>query len=269
MAPRLRAIIPSSTARVQLIMPHRLSWISLSHSSRVFSMKRASRVQPTLLTSTSTPPNRSSTARTIASTSGHLVTSVRIACAFAPNDSASAATFLPCPSSISAMVTWARSRANARLMARPMFEPPPVTITLLPARFRSIPVPPSPASVSRDPVVHPHVGVLVASAILLAVDDDGLQRPGHDVGAAVGERHARPLLPLADGARDHQRTRDHPDDLGAEPPVGPDPRIERRAVGPHPAHEAFHGRQRIGGLERGAHGRHQGVEPVLSRDGRH
>src|SRR5262245_22102985 len=268
MTPPLRAIIPSSTARVQLIMPHRLSWISLSHSSRVFSVKSASRVQPTLLTSTSTPPNRSSTARTIATTSGHVVTSVRIACAFAPNDSASAATFLPCFSSISAMVTWARSRAKARLMARPMFEPPPVTITLLPARFRSMPMPPPPASVSRDPVLHPHVGVLVASAIRLAVDDDGLQRPGHDIGAAVGERHAGPLLPLADGPRDHQRTRDHPDDLGAEPPVGADPRVERRAVGPRPAYEALHRRQRVGGLERGTHGRQQGVEPVLPRNSR-
>ena len=42
MAPPLRAIIPSSTARVQLIMPQRLSWISRSHSARSFSTKSRS-----------------------------------------------------------------------------------------------------------------------------------------------------------------------------------------------------------------------------------
>jgi hypothetical protein len=42
MAPALRAIMPSSTARVQLIMPHRLSWISRSHSARSFSTNRRS-----------------------------------------------------------------------------------------------------------------------------------------------------------------------------------------------------------------------------------
>src|SRR6267378_3686978 len=39
-------------------------------------------------------------------------------------------------------VSWTFSRAKARLMARPIFEPPPVTMTLLPARFSSIPVSP-------------------------------------------------------------------------------------------------------------------------------
>ena len=136
MAPPLRAIMPSSTARVQLIMDQRLICTSFSHSSRVFSMKSASRVQPTLLTRTSTRPKRSSTSRTIAWTSDHFVTSVRTTWALAPSCSASATTFLPWASSISAIVTLARSRAKARAMARPMLEPLPVTTTLLPSKFR-------------------------------------------------------------------------------------------------------------------------------------
>ena len=42
MAPAFFSIMPSRTARVQLIMPQRLSCTSLSHSSRVFSMKSRS-----------------------------------------------------------------------------------------------------------------------------------------------------------------------------------------------------------------------------------
>ena len=48
-------------------------------------------------------------------------------------------------SSISAMVRWAPSRAKARPMARPMLDPPPVTITLLPLRSSSMDVSLSPA----------------------------------------------------------------------------------------------------------------------------
>ena len=139
MAPPLRAIMPSSTARVQLIMPHRLSWTSFSHSARSFSTKRRSSVQPTLLTSTSTRPVRASTSRTVARTESHLVTSVGATTTeAAPALRASPAVFSPCPASISAMVTWAPSRAKASEMARPMLEPPPVTMTLLPLRLRSM-----------------------------------------------------------------------------------------------------------------------------------
>src|SRR3990170_7726888 len=138
-APDFRAIIPSRTARVQLIMPQRFSWISRSHSSRVFSTKSRSIVQPTLFTSTSTRPQRASTSFTSAWTESHCVTSVRTAAAdAAPRACASPATFFACASSMSAIVTCARSPANARLRARPMLDAPPVTITLLPARFNSI-----------------------------------------------------------------------------------------------------------------------------------
>src|SRR3984893_14882216 len=76
MAPDFRAIMPSRTARVQLIMPQRFSWISFSHSARSFSTKRRSWVQPTLFTSTSTWPRRPSTLLTMATTDSQLPTSV-------------------------------------------------------------------------------------------------------------------------------------------------------------------------------------------------
>src|SRR5215831_7847556 len=139
MAPLLRAIMPSSTARVQLIMPQRLSCTSFSHSARSFSTKSRSRVQPTLLTSTSTRPVRASTSRTVPCTESHFVTSVGATTAeAAPALRASAAVFSPWSVSISAMVTCAPSRAKASEMARPMFDPPPVTMTLLPLRFSSM-----------------------------------------------------------------------------------------------------------------------------------
>src|SRR5262249_2911159 len=72
-------------------------------------------------------------------TLSHLVTSVRMTVAeAAPPCSASATTFPPWPSSISAMVRFTRSFAKASAMARPMLEPPPVTMTLFPSRLRSI-----------------------------------------------------------------------------------------------------------------------------------
>ena len=56
----------------------------------------------------------------------------------APALRASTAVFSPCPASISAMVTCAPSRAKASEMARPILDPPPVTMTLLPLRFSSM-----------------------------------------------------------------------------------------------------------------------------------
>src|SRR6266478_3339390 len=214
----LRAITPSSTARVQLIMPQRLSWISFSHSARSFSTKRRSWVQPTLFTSTSTWPRRLSTLLTMATTDSHLLTSVGTAVAeAAPCPSASATTFLACPSSISAMVRWTFLRAKARLMARPIFEPPPVTMTLLPARFSSIPVSPlfpSGAELAEvhgtllDERVTPFhgfvrlvveaeggVGELGDSRALLGVDIEGLLGEGEGRRALLEEGGA-PLLLL-------------------------------------------------------------------------
>src|SRR5215470_7361257 len=194
-APALRAIMPSSTARVQLIMPHRLSWTSFSHSARSFSTKRRSSVQPTLLTSTSTCPVRPSTSRTMARTESHFVTSVgTTATEAAPNLRASPAVFSPCPASISAIVTCAPSRAKASEMARPMFDPPPVTMTLLPLRFSSI----------RQVLAVVEVWVSPRGR-LPAVEIHGLA--GHEVGGAGGQiyRQVRHLLGLADAARGNLR----------------------------------------------------------------
>src|SRR5215470_1839048 len=215
MAPDFRAIMPSSTARVQLIMPQRLSWISFSHSARSFSTNRRSWVQPTLFTSTSTPPRRLSTLLTMATTESHLPTSVATATAeAAPRSSASATTFRACCSSISAMVKWTFSRAKARVMARPMLEPPPVTMTLLPARFSSIVVSPFP---SRAELAEVHgalldegvaalhgfvrlvveaergVGELGDPRPLLGVDVEGLLGEGEG-GRALLEERGAPLL---------------------------------------------------------------------------
>src|SRR5262245_10065030 len=194
-APALRAIMPSSTARVQLIMPHRLSWTSFSHSARSFSTKRRSSVQPTLLTSTSTCPVRPSTSRTMARTESHLVTSVgTTATEAAPDLRASAAVFSPCPASISAMVTCAPSRAKASEMARPMFDPPPVTMTLLPLRFSSM----------RQVLAVVEVWVSPRGR-LPAVEIHGLA--GHEAGGGGGQIHrqGRHLLGLADTARGNPR----------------------------------------------------------------
>src|SRR5215470_157857 len=194
MAPLLRAIMPSSTARVQLIMPQRLSWTSFSHSARSFSTKSRSRVQPTLLTSTSTRPVRASTSRTVPCTESHFVTSVGTTTTeAAPALRASAAVFSPWPVSISAMVTWAPSRAKASEMARPMFDPPPVTMTLLPLRFSSMRKSPRCAGCGR-PTASP-------SRRLSAVKIDGL--PGEEVRG--GRRHVdgerSRLCRLADAPR--------------------------------------------------------------------
>src|SRR5882672_511925 len=218
MAPDFRAIMPSRTARVQLIMPQRLSWISFSHSARSFSTKSRSWVQPTLFTSTSTWPRRLSSLLTMATTDSHLLTSVATEVAeAAPRSSASATTFLACPSSISAMVRWTFSRAKARLMARPIFEPPPVTMTLLPARFSSIPFSPLSSSGAELAEVHgalldegvaafhgfvrlivkPEggVGELGDPGALLGVDIEGLLGEGEGRRALL-EEGGTPLLRL-------------------------------------------------------------------------
>src|SRR5712691_2568169 len=214
-APRWRAIIPSSAARVQLIIPHRLICTSRSHSSRVFSTKRASRVQPTLFTSTSTPPKRSSTAFTIARTSSQLVTSVReTSTALAPRRSASAAAFRACASSMSAMVRFTPSRAKARLMARPMFEPPPVTMTLLPPRLRSMALS-SGSACRRAPLGPQFRGDHLPQPVLLNLAARGHGELGHDL-QPFGQLLARDLARLEEGdqfgqhgrragLRDHKR----------------------------------------------------------------
>src|SRR3990167_3650671 len=265
-APAFRAIMPSSTARVQLIMPQRLSWISRSHSSRVFSTKSRSIVQPTLFTSTSTPPRRPFTSFTMAWTESQAVTSVRTAVAeAAPSFCASAATFPACASSMSAIVTCARSPANARLRARPMFDPPPVTITLLPARFSSIEC----LLASRRPGAGGRVRLHEIERRQnreAAVDDDrlaGEKAPRvrgderGDVLAGAGPAHRRerddPLDRLgvlaADAALDVELRRVGLDQSGAHPVHGDPERSQLHRQHPHEALE-----RGLGGAERAVAG---------------
>src|SRR5215470_17472386 len=162
----------------------------------------------------------------MATTESHLPTSVATATAeAAPRPSASATTFRACCSSISAMVKWTFSRAKARVMARPMLEPPPVTMTLLPARFSSIVVSPFP---SRAELAEVHgalldegvaalhgfvrlvveaergVGELGDPRPLLGVDVEGLLGEGEG-GRALLEERGAPLLGLGPEVleRDH------------------------------------------------------------------
>src|ERR1700716_958931 len=134
MRPRRRSIMPSSTARVQLMNPHMSTAISRSHSSRGFSMNSRSTVQPAQLTRTSTPPRRCWASAAMAWTDSQEVTSVDTNSA----PPASAAVRAPRSPSRSAISTRAPSAAKPRTTARPMLEAPPVTTTPRPARPRSI-----------------------------------------------------------------------------------------------------------------------------------
>src|SRR5205814_6614944 len=83
---------------------------------------------------------------------------------------------------------------------------------------------------SLDRVAHPDVGVFVAALVGLTIDDDGLQGARHDVGAGVGEAHVGPALPVGHRAEDDERARRHVNDVGAQPRVHAEPRVERQAV---------------------------------------
>ncbi len=126
--------------------PPEVPWTSFSHSSRGFSKKRRSMVQPTLLTSTSTGPKPSTACSTIAETLAGSVTSVgtTITRLPVPIPATSAATISPWLGASSAITMLDPSTAKAWTMARPMFEPPPVTITFFPF---------SPSSTSGPPLL--------------------------------------------------------------------------------------------------------------------
>ena len=122
---------------------------------------------------------------------------------------------------------------------------------------------------SLDRVAHPDVGVFVASFVRLAIDDDGLQGARHDVGAGVGEAHVGPALPVGHRAEDDERARRHVNDVGAQPRVHADPRVERQAVLVRPARVALHRRERILALVRRAYRRDQCAQAVRARQVEH
>src|SRR5712664_1746998 len=128
MRPYPRSIIGSSTARTELMKPHVSIAISRPHSSRDFSMKSRSTVQPAQFTSTSTAPNETRANSTADETESQSVTST---CrAMIDPAGASASTLLACSRSTSAIKTRAPSPAKPRLIARPRLDAPPVTMTM-------------------------------------------------------------------------------------------------------------------------------------------
>src|SRR4029079_3298954 len=79
-------------------------------------------------------------------------------------------------------------------------------------------------------VHHPDVGLPVRAEVGVAVDLDGAQALGEDVVAALREGHPRPALPVRDGARDAQGSRQRCGDPGTQALVHPHPWIQELAV---------------------------------------
>ena len=88
---------------------------------------------PTLLNSTSTPPNASTVSATTRLHSSMRATSARIRSPAGPCRFSSASVACPASSLTSAMTTLAPSRANSIAVAFPIPCAPPVTITTLPS----------------------------------------------------------------------------------------------------------------------------------------
>src|SRR5216684_7703719 len=165
--------------------PHVSIAISRSHSSRGFSMKSRSTVQPAQFTSTSTAPNETRANSTADETESQSVTST---CrAMIDPAGASASTLLACSRSTSAIKTRAPSPAKPRLIARPRLDAPPVTITTRPFNPRSIQCPPK-RSVDLELV--PPQDRDPRSSRLPAVDLD-LWAADHEVGVDAGVVQSR------------------------------------------------------------------------------
>src|SRR5205814_4450552 len=78
-----------------------------------------------------------------------------------------------------------------------------------------------------------------------------------------------PLLPLRHRALDDERAGTDPEDLGAEPLVDAEPRIEELSVDAAPRQVALDRGQRVAGLERRADRCDERIETVLRGHGAH
>src|SRR5436309_9587604 len=132
--PRPRAIMRGATARVQCRTVFRLARTRASQPFSLVSRKAARNVPPTLLTSTSTPPKRSTAAATARSTASPSRTSVGSATACPPAPSISAAVACAVAASRSRTATRAPNAARPRAIPLPMPAPAPVTTAARPAR---------------------------------------------------------------------------------------------------------------------------------------
>src|SRR5213080_1891599 len=132
--PRPRAIMRGATARVPCRTVFRLARTRASQPFSLVSRKAARNVPPTLLTSTSTPPKRSTAAATARSTASPSRTSVGSASAAPPARSISAAVACAEAASSSRTATRAPKAARPRAIPLPMPAPAPVTSATRPVR---------------------------------------------------------------------------------------------------------------------------------------
>src|SRR5207253_5552798 len=128
-------------------MPHRLTSTIRRKASRSMSTARVGGgAMPALFTTTSTTPCSASTSSTRARIRPSEVTSAWWALARPPPAVTAAAVSLAVPSSRSATATTVPRAARARAVARPIPEPPPVTIATFPDRSFIGHHPPGPGS---------------------------------------------------------------------------------------------------------------------------
>src|SRR3989442_7573530 len=132
--PRPRAIMCGATARVPCRTVFKLARTRASQPFSRVSRKAARNVPPTLLTSTSTPPKRSTAAATARSTASPSRTSVGSATACPPAPSISAAVACAVAASSSRTATRAPNAAKPRAIPFPMPAPAPVTTAVRPVR---------------------------------------------------------------------------------------------------------------------------------------
>src|SRR5437667_9056535 len=132
--PLPRAIMRGATARVPCRTVFRLARTRASQPFSLVSRKAARNVPPTLLTSTSTPPKRSTAAATARSTASPSRTSVGSASAAPPARSISAAVACAEAASSSRTATPAPKAARPRAIPLPMPAPAPVTSATRPVR---------------------------------------------------------------------------------------------------------------------------------------
>src|SRR6266404_5829692 len=132
--PRPRAIMRDATARVPCRTVFKLARTRASQPFSRVSRKAARNVPPTLLTSTSMPPKRSTVAATARSTASPSRTSAGSARACPPARSISAAVERAVAASSSRTATRAPNAARPRAIPFPMPAPAPVTTAVRPPR---------------------------------------------------------------------------------------------------------------------------------------
>src|SRR6185369_9222060 len=148
--PRPRAIMRGATARVPWSTVFRFARTSASQPFSLVSRNAARNVPPTLFTSTSTPPKRSTVAATARSTAAPSRTSVGSASDSPPAAAMSAAVARAVSSASSSTATRAPNAASPTAIPLPMPAPAPVTTAVRPVR-NALPV-----SILLGRVAHEH-----------------------------------------------------------------------------------------------------------------